>query len=920
MLGHSSNHCLLALVVALSLSENVLLRPIPLFATLYRQSPPSNVKGASAHKCSRFTMTKLPPPVGRLASDNETAALVQDRRDPLSLTASQPASQAADGSRQTHEIQLNLQSTFLPMTGSSNSNNNSVSEFGDNKANVESPAAPRPDNDTATAAAAAVAISRTDDSPARRWQTLEALVEVFGFDKRAALKAIEAVGYEANDCCQFILDAQLGQDHGGPVTPIDSCPHASRDYIKVRLDELPSREMFGKCTFQAARADLLIDAVQSAKSDERCDMADAINSQSTQKSNVSRLKDDTTTEGDCPGGETWLCLTCGAVRCSRYVNGHGLAHWQATCNKSNNGHCVQVSLVDLSVWCHACQAYIVEKRVHESLTLTGSGEPILRPILQRLEEIKFDSDEPMPKRQKSVSDFNQATLDPQASDEYGDGMVDAAVDGNNGVKKGDTIQESPQQETSTISKLATQVSDVSMLGNSVTGDHDEDNKQSGSTKTNTEEKNSENEMKDDNKDARSESSSSVDNNSGREDEMGSMEGDDEAEDENEDDTDNDSEEVDDDEQGDERLYQIIVEAASARGIPIELLLQHAEMADGSDEVVEYPFEKLPTSLAELAEFIQSDKCRRVLILAGAGMSVASGIPDFRSADGLYATLNPDLLTASDEERRLMRMDPTIALDQTLFIENPLPMLELQREFILGTHRQQWKATLAHRFVELLQARTGKLVRLYTQNIDGLEDQCQKLPHDMVIPVHGSMDRAECALCHSEGDFDAFCESVQQQIKDLSGRDAQAPNESTPIVCNICGHPTMKPSIVLFKSSLPKIFFESVPKDVQDIDLFMVIGTSLRVAPANSLVWRVTRSSLRVLVNREEVGQHLGMDYEDGERDYFAEGDCDAVLLDLMEHLGWLDDLRYLTENNQLPESSLQLLRNKLSEFDGGKSD
>jgi len=118
---------------------------------------------------------------------------------------------------------------------------------------------------------------------------------------------------------------------------------------------------------------------------------------------------------------------------------------------------------------------------------------------------------------------------------------------------------------------------------------------------------------------------------------------------------------------------------------------------------------------------------------------AAGIPDFRSADGLYATMKPDLLTADPIEREAIREDPTVALEQGMFLQNPLPCLELNREFILGTHNQRWKATLAHRFVELLHAKTGKLVRLYTQNIDGLEDQCTQLPRDKVIAVHGSMD-------------------------------------------------------------------------------------------------------------------------------------------------------------------------------------
>ena len=353
---------------------------------------------------------------------------------------------------------------------------------------------------------------------------------------------------------------------------------------------------------------------------------------------------------------------------------------------------------------------------------------------------------------------------------------------------------------------------------------------------------------------------------------------------------------------------IEIAAAVARGVPIDLF-----QADVEDEEIDYPFGSLPTSLDGVAEFMLSDKCKSIVILAGAGMSVASGIPDFRSADGLYATMNPDLLTANPVEREAIRMDPTVALEQGMFLQNPFPCLELQREFILGTHSQRWKATLAHRFVELLHAKTGKLVRLYTQNIDGLEDQCTQLPKEKRIAVHGSMDRAECARCGEEQDYDEFCERVRRQIKDLSGQDESAPPESTPIPCPTCGYNAMKPAIVLFRSSLPKEFFEKVPEDVVDADMLIVMGTSLRVAPANSLVWRVPKRALRLLVNREPIGWHLGVQYgEENKRDFFAPGDCDTVLLDLMTHLGWLDDLRPLLEGEpKLPDSSAALLGQKL---------
>jgi NAD-dependent deacetylase sirtuin 2 len=402
--------------------------------------------------------------------------------------------------------------------------------------------------------------------------------------------------------------------------------------------------------------------------------------------------------------------------------------------------------------------------------------------------------------------------------------------------------------------------------------------------------------------------------------------DDEDEDRDEDENDQTGDEAEDgvDFEGDDDAFmQMVAEAAASHGIPLQWVLSHMHgEAVEDDGPVDYVFDSLPKSLSEVAAFIKSDKCQRILVLAGAGMSVASGIPDFRSADGLYATLNVNRLTCTSEgQRELIREDPSVALDQHLFLDNPLPCLESQREFILGTHARQWKTTLAHRFVELLHHKTGKLVRLYTQNIDGLEDQCANLPEEKVIAVHGSMDRAECARCETPDDFGRFCRKVREQIKDLTLQDEAAPDTSTPITCETCGSPSVKPAIVLFRSSLPKLFFERVPEDVKDVDLLIVVGTSLKVAPANSLVRRVPRSAMRLLVNREVVGEHLGMSFGDeAERDVFAEGDIDPVLLDLVEELGWLDDLRSLLDEGALPSSSMDLLSARLEASTASPSD
>eukprot|EP00804_Cyclotella_cryptica_P010101 CCRYP_019281-RB/>CCRYP_019281-RB protein AED:0.07 eAED:0.07 QI:0/0/0/1/0/0/3/0/419 len=321
---------------------------------------------------------------------------------------------------------------------------------------------------------------------------------------------------------------------------------------------------------------------------------------------------------------------------------------------------------------------------------------------------------------------------------------------------------------------------------------------------------------------------------------------------------------------------------------------HCEDSEEEEDESEHQAAILASLLDKMADFLRSPLCKSIIVLAGAGMSVSSGIPDFRSAGvGLYDTLQAELLTASELERQLIAEDPTLALDKGMFLRNPLPMLELKRDFILGTQESRWKATLAHRFVEMLHTKLGKLTRLYTQNIDGLELQCKGLPKEKVVNVHGSMGRAACELCEAEVDFDEFCAKIRS-------------------VCEACGRPTVKPTIVLFRGSMPKEFHDKTAEDLIDCDLLIIMGTSLTVSPANSLVYRIPPTCLRLVINNQRVGRMLGIDYSESSiRDVFAHGHSDAMCLDLIDKLGWLDDLAAIIE--ELPESNVSLLRKRLAQ-------
>ena len=305
------------------------------------------------------------------------------------------------------------------------------------------------------------------------------------------------------------------------------------------------------------------------------------------------------------------------------------------------------------------------------------------------------------------------------------------------------------------------------------------------------------------------------------------------------------------------------------------------------------------ALQAAADFIASEECQKVCILTGAGVSVAAGIPDFRSPGGMYDSLRPELITATERQRQLMKSDPTYVVERSMFFANQFPYLEVRRPFILGTREHQWKATIAHRFAELLHQR-GKLTRLYTQNIDGLDYQTA-VPSDKVVPVHGTIGKVQCEKCGADQDYEAFCDAVKQNVRDIYNVDESAPATSTNILCTKCGSPTVKPATVLFGGSLPAIFFQLSEEDLPGCDLLLIAGTSLVVSPANSLVSRAPPSARRIVVNNEPVGTELGLDYSASGRDSFIGGDCEGSFLELTARLGWLEDLA--TQRGALPESS-----------------
>ncbi|XP_044115796.1 NAD-dependent protein deacetylase sirtuin-3, mitochondrial isoform X3 [Neovison vison] len=135
-------------------------------------------------------------------------------------------------------------------------------------------------------------------------------------------------------------------------------------------------------------------------------------------------------------------------------------------------------------------------------------------------------------------------------------------------------------------------------------------------------------------------------------------------------------------------------------------------------------------LQDIAELIQARACRRVVVMVGAGISTPSGIPDFRSpGSGLYSNLQQYDLPY-----------PEAVFELAFFSHNPKPFFTLAKELYLRNYRPN----IIHYFLRLLHDK-GLLLRLYTQNIDGLE-RVSGIPASKLVEAHGSFASATCTVC------------------------------------------------------------------------------------------------------------------------------------------------------------------------------
>eukprot|EP01028_Stygiella_incarcerata_P007389 TRINITY_DN3064_c0_g1_i1.p1 TRINITY_DN3064_c0_g1~~TRINITY_DN3064_c0_g1_i1.p1 ORF type:complete len:382 (-),score=95.12 TRINITY_DN3064_c0_g1_i1:77-1222(-) len=269
-----------------------------------------------------------------------------------------------------------------------------------------------------------------------------------------------------------------------------------------------------------------------------------------------------------------------------------------------------------------------------------------------------------------------------------------------------------------------------------------------------------------------------------------------------------------------------------------------------------------TTMEEIAKGIKEGKFgKRIVVLSGAGLSTAAGVPDFRSpTTGLYHNLDAYGLE-----------DPTDIFDIAFFQENPKPFFQLCRELL---PKGDLKPTIGHYFIRLLHEK-GLLLRNYTQNIDGLEHTA-RVPDEKVVYAHGWFNTAHCTKCNSEFDDKHVREAVHR---------GDVPT------CSVCKEGVVKPDIVFFGEHLPMRFGMLHKTDMEKCDLLLIMGTSLAVFPVCSLVHMCKNMVPRVVFNKTSV-VHSYLTATDValRRDVEILGDLQDSCLKFAKLLGWEEDL------------------------------
>ncbi|GAW14272.1 hypothetical protein ANO14919_036720 [Xylariales sp. No.14919] len=325
------------------------------------------------------------------------------------------------------------------------------------------------------------------------------------------------------------------------------------------------------------------------------------------------------------------------------------------------------------------------------------------------------------------------------------------------------------------------------------------------------------------------------------------------------------------------------------------------------------------------------RSRNIVVLTGAGISTSLGIPDFRSKEtGLYSQL---------EKLGLGINDPQEVFNIDVFRDDPTIFYTVAKDILPATK----KFSPTHAFIAMLQNQ-GKLLTNYSQNIDNIEANAGILP-EKLVQCHGSFATASCQRCGHKVRGDTIFEDIKAGKIPRCGRCITAlkskgigplkrkrssnsaskrsrrnfedfdDDDDDDGVYNIPQAGVMKPDITFFGEPLPDEFSKRLVKhDRNLVDLVIVIGTSLKVAPVSEVVPFLPSHIPQIYISRTPVS-HINFDID-------LLGDCDVVVAELCRRAGW--DLDHpMVPPNQKVNIALEKgykSRHIFTTTDGPKSD
>lgn len=215
----------------------------------------------------------------------------------------------------------------------------------------------------------------------------------------------------------------------------------------------------------------------------------------------------------------------------------------------------------------------------------------------------------------------------------------------------------------------------------------------------------------------------------------------------------------------------------------------------------------------------------VVTLTGAGISTASGIPDFRSEGGIWEEFDP-----AEFHYDRFRADPATFWDKRIDMHD-------------AVYGGDVAPNVAHEALATLESQ-GHLDVVLTQNIDGLHEQAGS---ETIIELHGNANRVVCEGCGRRTDAGPVRERVE--------------NGELPPRCEHCQE-VFKPDVVLFGEQLPEMALQRARKHAKDADVFLAVGSSLSVQPVGSLPRTATRTDGTLsIVNLESTPVSDLADYE-----------------------------------------------------------